>query len=44
MAKQTKTKKKCCEKFEKKGTRCKNCPDASAKAGSGKKGKKKKKN
>jgi hypothetical protein len=35
-----KVKKKCCKKFEKKGTRCKSCPDSSAK--SGKKGKKKK--
>jgi len=26
VAKEKKTKKKCCEKFEKKGKRCKNCP------------------
>jgi hypothetical protein len=27
MTKEKKAKKKCCEKFEKKGKRCKNCPD-----------------
>jgi hypothetical protein len=26
MAKEEKTKKKCCKKFEKKGKSCKNCP------------------
>jgi len=43
MTNQVKTKKKCCKKFEKKGTRCKSCPDALVKSGDGKKGKKKKK-
>jgi hypothetical protein len=27
MAKEKKAKKKCCGKFEKKGKRCKDCPD-----------------
>jgi len=27
MPQEKKTKKKCCQKFEKKGKRCKNCPD-----------------
>ncbi len=40
MAKETKTKKKCCGKFEKKGKRCKNCPDGTAKESTGKKKKK----
>jgi hypothetical protein len=44
MAKEKKVKKKCCGKFEKKGKRCKDCPDrVQDEQSSCKDGKKKKK-
>jgi hypothetical protein len=42
VAKEKKTKKKCCEKFEKKGKRCKTCPGRLVDEGKEKKEKKKK--
>ena len=43
MAKEDKTKDKCCKKFEKKGKRCKNCPGSAQDKEKDKTGKKKKK-
>jgi hypothetical protein len=43
VAKEIKTKKKCCKKFEKKGKSCKNCPEHVQEECAGKAEKKKKK-
>jgi hypothetical protein len=43
MVKDKKSKKKCCGKFEKKGKRCKNCPDRILEEPSSGKAEKKKK-
>jgi hypothetical protein len=42
VAKEKKTKKKCCKKFEEKGKRCKACPGRIVEEKTGKKEKKKK--